>query len=127
MNLFKISKYNLKSILGELHTELIGGGQFTSTVFVEVRSHCLGSLVIHFKIGSVMTSKRLTSNINQNFFNRSHLGFGLDHIAVHVKSDGNCCWSVYEGAYRRGKPKILRIGEEWRPTFEPKSFLKVDC
>ena len=40
---------------------------------------------------------------------------------------GNCCWTIYQRENKRGQLKNLQVGQDWKPTFEPKAYFKVDC
>ena len=46
---------------------------------------------------------------------------------IHMESNGNCCWRVFEQKRFRGRAENIPLGFEGLPQHEPKSIKKVEC
>merc|ERR1712062_157135 len=60
-------------------------------------------------------------------YRRLQDGLLKNRKVIHMESNGNCCWRVFEQKRFRGRAENIPLGFEGLPQHEPKSIKKVEC
>ena len=60
-------------------------------------------------------------------YKRLQDGLLKNRKVIHMESNGNCCWRVFEQKRFRGRAENIPLGFEGLPQHEPKSIKKVEC
>ena len=95
----------------------------------DVVGYCQGSLtVMHTNKFSEFDLNDLKSyRLTALRYPRLQDGLLKNRKVIHMESNGNCCWRVFEQKRFRGRAENIPLGFEGLPQHEPKSIKKVEC
>ena len=93
-------------------------------------SECVGALFItHSNINSLSNYKTARLYDKKEYPNLRR-GFKIfkQNVIIHLESEGNCCWELYNRKRFRGTDKQdITPGISFYPDFQPRSIRKRNC